>query len=109
MRCREVRGTKHRGNHLPPVIISHLSAALEEAPDGLGGRHVQLTDREAEKSPDVTPVPRKYQPSLSALAAHEHPPLSACQVQQIQKHHHSEDAGAPSSRRMMRLMSCQDS
>lgn len=46
---REVRGTKHRGNHLPPVIISHLSAALEEDPAGLGGSHVQPTDRRTDR------------------------------------------------------------
>lgn len=40
----EVKGMKHRGNHLPPVIISHLSAALDEDPDGLGGSHVQAAD-----------------------------------------------------------------
>lgn len=49
---------KHRGNHLPPVFISHPSAALDENPDGLGGSHVQPADRQR-KRPDVTPVAQK--------------------------------------------------
>lgn len=62
--------TEAIGNHLSPVIISHLSAVLEEHPDGLGGSHVQLTDKQTDrKGPDVTPVPRKYQRTLKALAA----------------------------------------
>lgn len=60
--------TEAIGNRLSPVIISHPSAVLEEHPDGLGGSHVQLTDRQ-KKRPDVTPVPRKYQRSLKTLAA----------------------------------------
>lgn len=78
----EVRGMKHRGNHLPPVIISHPSAVLEEDPGGLGGSHVQPTDRQRkglswlqcpESISDLSRLLAALQ-LLWGLAAHEHQP-----------------------------------
>lgn len=88
--------TEAIGNHLPPVIISHLFAALEKDSNGLGGSHVQPTDRQWKglmwiRSPkNISHLWSLWQPGSSSggLAAIRTQLLALCSVCQASSYPH---------------------